>query len=67
MTVTWGDVLAHSAIDFSTGGGAITEPDSYAFHRAHMQTTARRRFDNLGFASAVSEPAWDEAQHPCSG
>ncbi len=67
VTVTWGDVLAHSAIDFTTGGGAITPPDSYAFHRAHMHTTARRRFDNLGFASAVTEPAWDEAQHPCSG
>lgn len=67
VTVTWGDVLAHSAIDFSTGGGAITPPDSYAFHRAHMQTTARRHFDNLGFSSGVAAPPWDESLVPCVG
>ena len=67
VTVTWGDVLAHSSIDFQTGGGAITPPDSYAFHRAHMQTTTRRRFDNLGFAAHVDAPAWDEARVPCVG
>jgi hypothetical protein len=67
VTVTWGDVLAHSAIDFTTGGGAITAPDSYAFHRAHLQTTTRRRFDNLGFSSGVGAPPWDEARVPCVG
>lgn len=67
VTVTWGDVLAHSAIDFQTGGGPITPPDSYAFHRAHMQTTTRRRFDNLGFAAHVDAPPWDEARVPCVG
>jgi hypothetical protein len=67
VTVTWGDVLAHSAIDFTTGGGAITVPDSYAFHRAHLPTTTRRRFDNLGFSSGVGAPPWNEALVPCVG
>ncbi len=67
VSVTWGAVLAHSGIDFTTGGGAITAADSYAFHRAHMHHTARRRFDNLGFASGVSAPAWDESRVPCVG
>jgi hypothetical protein len=66
VTITWGSVLAHSAIDFTTGGGDITEPDSYAFSREHMHYTARRRFDNLGFASGVSAPSWDEARVPCN-
>jgi Repeat of unknown function (DUF5648) len=67
VTVSWGDVLAHSAIDFTTGGGAITAPDSYGFHRRHMQSTTRRHLDNLGFESGVASPAWDETRVPCSG
>lgn len=65
VTVTWGAVIAHSAIDFQTGGGDITAPDSYAFSRAHMHHTAKRRFDNLGFASGVAAPPWDESRFPC--
>jgi hypothetical protein len=67
VTVTWGDVLAHSAIDFQTGGGPITAPDSYAFHRAHLHTTTRRRFDNIGFVAHVDAPPWDETRVPCVG
>lgn len=66
VTVTWGDVLYHSGVDFATGGGAVMG-NSYLFHRTHMQKTARRHFDNLGFASGVAAPAWDEARFPCSG
>jgi hypothetical protein len=66
VTVTWGDVLYHSGVDFATGGGAVTG-NSYLFHRTHMQKTARRHFDNLGFDSGVAAPAWDETRFPCSG
>lgn len=67
VTVSWGDVLAHSEIDFSTGGGAIGVADSYGFHRRHMPVSTRRHFDNLGFVSGVGGPAWDEGRVPCSG
>jgi hypothetical protein len=66
VTVTWGDVLYHSGVDFAAGGGAITG-NTYLFHRTHMQKTTRRHFDNLGFASGVAAPAWDEALYPCAG
>ncbi len=66
VTVTFGDVLYHSGVDFGSGGGAITG-NSYLFHRTHMQKTTRRHFDNIGFASGVAAPAWDEALHPCAG
>jgi hypothetical protein len=66
VSISWGSVLAHSAIDFGTGGGPITAADSYAFERARMQTTSRRHLDNLGFASGVAEPAWDHARIPCA-
>jgi hypothetical protein len=64
VTVTWGDVLYHSAVDFATGGGDI-QGDSYLFHRTHMHKTGRRHFDNLGFASGSPRPAWDESKIPC--
>jgi hypothetical protein len=67
VTVSWGDVLAHSEIDFTTGGGAIGPVDSYGFHRRHMPTSTRRHFDNLGFVSGVAGPEWDEGRVPCSG
>jgi hypothetical protein len=54
VTVTWGDVLYHSAVDHT-----------FAFHAAHMQTETHRHFDNLGFSSGVSAPAWDETRLPC--
>ncbi len=55
VTVTWGDVLYHSAVDHT-----------YAFHAAHMQVEQRRHFDNLGFSSGVPAPAWDETRFPCA-
>ncbi len=55
VTVTWGDVLYHSAVDHT-----------YAFHAAHMQTEQRRHFDNLGFSSGVPAPTWDETRLPCA-
>lgn len=55
VTVTWGDVLYHSAVDHT-----------FAFHKAHMQVEQRRHFDNLGFSSGVSAPAWDETRLPCA-
>lgn len=64
VSVTWGDVLAHSAIDFATGDGAI-DGNSYVFHRAHMHHTTRRHFDNIGFASGAAPPLWDESRVPC--
>jgi hypothetical protein len=66
VTVTWGDVLYHSAVDFATGGGPI-EGNSYAFHRSRMHLTARRHFDNIGFVSGSDAPLWDETLYPCVG
>lgn len=66
VTVTWGDVLAHSEIDFETGSGDITG-NRYVFHREHMHFTTRRHFDNIGFASGTAAPAWDESRVPCAG
>jgi hypothetical protein len=54
VTVTWGDVLYHSAVD-----------QTFAFHAAHMQVETRRHFDNLGFSSNVPAPTWDESRFPC--
>jgi hypothetical protein len=64
VTVTWGDVLYHSGVDFETGGGPI-QGDSYLFHRTHMHKTSRRHFDNLGFSSGGPRPKWDEKRFPC--
>jgi hypothetical protein len=54
VTVTWGDVLYHSAVD-----------RLFAYHAAHMQYDTRRHFDNLGFSSGVPAPGWDESRIPC--
>lgn len=54
VTVTWGDVLYHSAVD------AV-----FAYHAAHLQIDTVRHFDNLGFSSGVDEPGWDETRLPC--
>jgi hypothetical protein len=54
VTVTWADVLYHSAVDHT-----------FAFHAAHMQVEQSRHFDNLGFSSGVPGPAWDESRLPC--
>jgi hypothetical protein len=54
VTVTWGDVLYHSAVDLT-----------FAFHAQHLQIDTRRHFDNLGFSSGVPAPSWDESRLPC--
>jgi hypothetical protein len=55
VSVTWGDVLYHSAVD-----------QTFAFHASHMQIETRRHFDNLGFSSGVPAPTWDESRLPCA-
>jgi hypothetical protein len=55
VTVTWADVLYHSAVDHL-----------FAFHTAHMQIDTKRHFDNLGFSSGVPPPPWDESRLPCA-
>lgn len=64
VTVTWGDVLYHSAVDFESGSGPVTG-DNYLFHRDHMKVSMRRHFANLGFASGAAAPEWDESRFPC--
>ena len=54
VTVTFGDVLYHSAVD-----------QDFAFHSKHLQIETRRHFDNLGFSSGVAAPTWDESRFPC--
>jgi hypothetical protein len=54
VSVTWGDVLYHSAVDIV-----------YAYHQEHLQIETRRHFDNLGFSSGVPAPAWDDTRFPC--
>ncbi len=55
VTVTWGDVLYHSAVDHT-----------YAFHTAHMLVEQRRHFDNLGFSSGLGAPKWVKSRLPCA-
>ena len=55
VTVTWGDVLYHSAVDHT-----------YEFHTKHMLVEQRRHFDNLGFSSGVPAPKWDNERFPCA-
>jgi hypothetical protein len=62
-TVTFGDVLYHSAVDFSPG---VSIPTWYPFHEKHMHMLTTRHFSNLGFSSHVPAPGWDENRIPCS-
>jgi hypothetical protein len=64
VSVTYGDVLYHSAVDFATGGGDIMG-NSYVFHRTHLHKNAHRHFDNIGFVSNVPPPTWDDTLYPC--
>jgi hypothetical protein len=59
-SVTFGDVLYHSAADLTD------PPNTYNFHNKHMLVETRRHFDELGFKSGVSAPAWDESKVPCA-
>ena len=56
-TVTYGDVLYHSAVDLEAW---------YTFQVAKMQVSTTRHFSNLGFDSGVTAPGWDDARMPCS-
>lgn len=55
-TVTYGDVLYHSAVDLA---------DWYEYHVERMQVVTSRHFSNLGFSSGVANPGWDETLIPC--
>lgn len=55
-TVTFGDVLYHSAVDLEKW---------YPFHVDKMQIYTSRHFSNLGFSSNVDAPSWDETRLPC--
>ncbi len=55
-TVTFGDVLYHSAVDLEKW---------YPFHVDKMQIYTSRHFSNLGFSSKVPAPSWDETRLPC--
>jgi hypothetical protein len=59
--VTFGDVLYHSGVD-----EPIVLTDDYRFHKLYQLTETTRHFDDLGFSSGVSAPAWDEARLPCA-
>jgi hypothetical protein len=58
VTVTYGDVLYHSAVD-------VSDPP-FTFHHQHMLLETRRHFDELGFRSGVAPPNWDEGRLPCA-
>jgi hypothetical protein len=54
VTVTYGDVLYHSAADAPLG-----------YSKEFLTYDTERRFDNLGFSSNVPEPQWDVSRFPC--
>jgi hypothetical protein len=58
VSVTFGDVLYHSAVD-------VPDPP-YTFHAAHQQVETIRHFDEIGFKSGVAAPAWNETLLPCT-
>jgi hypothetical protein len=62
VTVTFGDVLYHSAVDEAV----VRNQQSYPFLHDHQLTETRRIFDNLGFSSGQSAPGWNEALVPCT-
>ena len=57
VTVTYGDVLYHSAVD-------VPNPP-YAFHAKRLQVLTRRHFGEIGFSSGVAAPVWNESLLPC--
>jgi hypothetical protein len=60
-TVTFGDALYHSSADDNF---LVKMPGGFIFR--HQQAETNRHFDNLGFASGVAAPTWDETKLPCS-
>ncbi len=62
VTVTFGDVLYHeAATDELVCGG----PRPYAYMHEHQCSETKRQWDDLGFKSGVSAPAWDAKNYPC--
>ncbi len=61
-TVTFGDVLYHSAVDFMPG---VPIDSWYPFHEAKLHTETTRHFSNLAYSSKTPAPAWDESKTPC--
>jgi hypothetical protein len=61
-TITFGDVLYHSAADLIP---AVSTPSWYPFHVDKMQYITARHFSNLGFKSGTSAPSWNETRMPC--
>jgi hypothetical protein len=61
VTVTAGDVLYHELAPDAVCSGA--KPFSYL--SAHGCPETERHFDDIGYKSGVSAPAWDEAILPC--
>jgi hypothetical protein len=61
VTVTFGDALYHSSADDNFN---VKMPGSFISRRFGVSTS--RHYDNLGFSSGVSAPAWDETKFPCS-
>lgn len=55
VSVTFGDVLYHSGVDYVSG-----------FHERALRVNAQRRFDNFGFSSGVAAPEWDHELYPCT-
>jgi len=63
VSVTFGDVLYHSAVDVLDASSNFI----YLFHTRHLALETRRHFDDLGFSSDVEAPAWDFDRLPCQG
>jgi hypothetical protein len=62
VTVTAGDVLYHELAPDAVCSGV--KPFSYL--NAHECPETERHFDDIGFASGVPAPAWDETRMPCT-
>jgi hypothetical protein len=62
VTVTFGAVLYHEG---ATDEMVWNQPKPYSFWHQHEATETKRHFDDLGFKSGVSAPAWDETKFPC--
>jgi hypothetical protein len=61
VTITFGDALYHSGADI-----VFSQNMAGGFINRHQQWDTSRHFDNLGFSSGQSAPAWDETTLPCS-
>jgi hypothetical protein len=62
VTVTFGDVLYHEGAPDEL---VCAQPKPYAFLHEHQCTETKRHWDDLGFKSGVSAPAWNATTFPC--